>query len=203
MESVAAGFHFAHERGVVHHDVKQEKNHESSLAPLRLLCTLVLSGAVLSCSDTTMAMGPKTVVLFATPKIISDFANSEVDVNQFLDHYEPLISRASETIVIFAVGNSEHILEYRGKDYWDDGVEWARHTGFPSLRPVSEQALNYHQVEEIVRAFKSRAASVEPSSRSSTRSIRVGSSPIPTSRLIDIRNAWLANTRIATTFGRA
>jgi hypothetical protein len=105
-------------------------------------------------------MPPQTVVLFATPKIISDFSSPAADVARFLDHYLPLTSRAAETIVIFAVGNSEHILEYRGKDYWDDGVEWARHTGFPALRPVSDQALDYHQVEEIVRAFKSRAVSV-------------------------------------------
>lgn len=158
MELVPAGLHFLHERGVVHRHMKPKNNHESRLARFRLASILVLSGATLSCSATTIPMGPQSVVLFATPKMIFDFANPEVDVAQFLDHYEPLTSRASETIVIFAVGNSEHILEYSGKDYWDDGVEWARHTGFPSLDPVSDQTLNYHQVEGIVRAFKSRAA---------------------------------------------
>ncbi len=103
-----------------------------------------------------MPMGPQAVALLATPKIISDFANPEVSVAQFLDHYAPLTSRASETIVIFGVGNSEHILEYRGEDYWDDRVEWARHTGF--RHPASYRVLNYHQVDGIVRAFKSRAA---------------------------------------------
>lgn len=102
-------------------------------------------------------MRPQTVVLFATPKMIPDFTNPEADVARFLDHYEPLTSRASETIVIFAVGNSEHILEYRGEEYWDDGVEWARHTGF--RHPVSNQTLNYHQIGRIVRAFKNHAAS--------------------------------------------
>ena len=130
--------------------------------PFRVLCTLCLSAFVLSCSGdsgTSLAleMRPQTVVLFATPKILSDFTDPEADVAQFLDRYEPLISRASETIVIFAVGNSEHILEYRGKDYWDDGVEWARHTGFRN--PVSNRTLNYHQIVRIVDAMKSRAAS--------------------------------------------
>jgi hypothetical protein len=60
-------------------------------------------------------MRPQTVTLFATPKIIPDFSSPEAGVNRFLDHYLPLIQRASETIVIFAVGNSEHILTYRGR----------------------------------------------------------------------------------------
>jgi hypothetical protein len=101
-------------------------------------------------------MPPQTVVLFATPKIISDFSSPAADVARFLDHYLPLTSRAAETIVIFAVGNSEHIPEYRGKDFWDDEVEWARHTGFRI--PVSDRALDYNQIEGILRAFRSHAA---------------------------------------------
>lgn len=101
----------------------------------------MLSAVVGSCSEDPgtapdLEMPPQTVVLFATPKIISDFSSPAADVARFLDHYLPLTSRAAETIVIFAVGNSEHILEYRGRDFWDDEVEWARHTGFRI--PVSD-----------------------------------------------------------------
>ena len=131
-----------------------------TFVPIRWVGVLLLSFAVFSCSDGQRPppppAGPQTLVLFATPKIISDFGDPEVEVAHFLDHYAPLTLRASETIVIFGVGNSEHILEYRGADYWDDGVEWARYTGF--RRPVSDRVLNYHQVDEIVRAFKSHAA---------------------------------------------
>lgn len=97
---------------------------------------------------------PQTVVLFATPKFISDFANPEPDVERFLDHYAPLTTRASNTVVVFAVGNSDHILHYRGGLFWNDKAEWARIT---SGVPVSGRALDYHQIDRIVRAFKNRA----------------------------------------------
>ena len=76
--------------------------------------------------DIPRTMRPQTVVLFATPKILSDFANPEADVARFLDQYSPLTSRASQTIVIFAVGNGDQILTYRGREYWGDRVEWAQ-----------------------------------------------------------------------------
>jgi len=97
------------------------------------------------------------VVLFATPKILPDFDNPDAGVAAFLDHYEPLISRAAETIVIFAVGNSEHILTYRGREYWSDDVEWARWRDHEWI-PVTWRTLDYHQIDRAVRAFKSRAA---------------------------------------------
>jgi len=50
-------------------------------------------------------MRPQTVVLFATPKILNDFSHPAAGVAAFLDNYSSLTSRASQTIVIFAVGN--------------------------------------------------------------------------------------------------
>jgi len=107
--------------------------------------------------DIPRTMRPQTVVLFATPKILSDFANPEADVARFLDQYSPLTSRASQTIVIFAVGNGDQILTYRGREYWGDRVEWARYT---DGLPVSDRTLDYRQLEAIVHTFKARAASV-------------------------------------------
>jgi hypothetical protein len=104
------------------------------------------------------ARRPQTVVLLATPKIIPDFASPDAAVAQFLDHYELLTKGAAQTVVIFAVGNSDHILRYRGMNYWSDTVEWARYTEF--LIPVSDRVLDYHQVAAIVASFKSHAASV-------------------------------------------
>jgi len=57
-------------------------------------------------------MRPQTVVLFATPKILSDFSHPATGVAAFLNNYAPLTSRAAQTIVIFAVGNSDQILTY-------------------------------------------------------------------------------------------
>jgi hypothetical protein len=102
-------------------------------------------------------MRPQSVVLLATPKMLSDFASPEAGVSRFLDHYAPLTSRAAETIVIFAVGNSDHILGYRGMEYWKDSVEWARYT---DGKPASDRVLDYQEIAAIVSAFKSRAASV-------------------------------------------
>ena len=71
-------------------------------------------------------MRPQTLVLFATPKFVFDFDNPEADVDKLLRHYGSLTSRAAETIVIFAVGNSDHMLTYRGSAFSADSVEWAR-----------------------------------------------------------------------------
>ncbi len=103
-------------------------------------------------------MHPQSIVLLVTPKMLPDFAKPEVAVAQFFEHYEPLTSRAAETIVIFAVGNSDQILNYRGVEYWRDNVEWARTTDFI---PVSDRVLDYYQIDGIVRAFKSGATKVK------------------------------------------
>ena len=128
--------------------------------PWRGILCAAAAAVLQTCSaplDIPRTMRPQTVVLFATPKILSDFANPEAGVARFLDHYSPLTSRASQTIVIFAVGNGDQILTYRGMEYWGDTVEWARYTDGV---PVSDRALDYRQLEAIVHAFKARAASV-------------------------------------------
>ena len=102
-------------------------------------------------------MRPQTVVLFATPKILTDFSHPAAGVAAFLDNYSPLTSKAAQTIVIFAVGNSDHILTYRGADFWGDTVEWARYT---DNEPVSSRLLDYRQLRGIVQAFKDRAAAL-------------------------------------------
>jgi hypothetical protein len=101
-------------------------------------------------------MHPQSVVLLVTPKMLPDFARPEVAVAQFFENYKPLTSRAAETIVVFAVGNSDHILNYRGVEYWSDSVEWARTTDFV---PVSDRVLDYYLIDGIARAFKSAATS--------------------------------------------
>ncbi|MGZ8469705.1 MAG: hypothetical protein ACXWZ7_09830 [Gemmatirosa sp.] len=102
-------------------------------------------------------MRPQTLVLFATPKILSDFASPDADVARFLAHYAPLTSRAAKTILILAVGNSQHVLTYRGAAYRGDRVEWARYTEGKPV-PRFDRALTYDQIAAIVRAFRARAA---------------------------------------------
>lgn len=99
----------------------------------------------------------KTVVLFATPKIIDDFSDPRPSIERFLDHYRPFYeNQPAELIVIFAVGNSEHILQYKGKHAWDEPVAWA--ALIDESDPYSIQSLTYQHIFEIGRIFKEEAA---------------------------------------------
>jgi hypothetical protein len=98
---------------------------------------------------------PQSVVLMVTPKMIPDFSHPDAAAAQLFAHYGALTSRSVETIVIFAVGNSDHILDYQGSHDWARNIEWARTTDF---KIVSERTLNYVQIHDIIRAFRTAAA---------------------------------------------
>lgn len=124
----------------------------------RLALFLSVVATIVGCVQPTDA-GPRhaeSVVLLATPKMIADFDNPELSIVRFLDNYKSLTSRAAETIIIFAVGNSDHILFYPGTPGWDKQVEWANTTNFV---PMSDAKLSYRQIANIVRIFKAVAAS--------------------------------------------
>lgn len=127
-----------------------------AVAGVLAIAAAVLHGC-LSPLDIPRTMRPQTVVLFATPKILSDFSHPAAGVAAFLNNYSPLTSRAAQTIVIFAVGNGDQILTYRGGEFWGDTVEWA---GYTDNVPVSKRVLNYRQLQAIVQAFKARAAAL-------------------------------------------
>ncbi len=129
---------------------------EASRLRMGLALTVLL---LASCQDAgpPLVMPPQTIVLFATPKILPDFANPDSAIAAFLDNYAPLTSRAARTIVIFAVGNSDHILMYRGSGFRQDGVEWARYT---DGLPVDNRTMTLSQLDGIVKAFKIRAATL-------------------------------------------
>jgi hypothetical protein len=136
--------------------------HEHPGDRVRVVGRVLATGAAvfyacLSPTDIPATMRPQTVVLFATPKILTDFSLPAAGVAAFLNNYSPLTSRAAQTIVIFAVGNSDHILTYRGGDFWGDTVEWARYT---DNVPISKRVLDYRQLAAIVQAFKARAAAL-------------------------------------------
>jgi hypothetical protein len=126
----------------------------------RPFATVAAVLVLLSCHEPTAPPpppGPQSVVLLVTPKMIADFANPDSNVAQFFAHYSSLTTKASETIVIFAVGNGDHILTYRGGSYLQDTVTWAR---FTDGIAVSNRILSYLQVGAIVRSFKSHAAAL-------------------------------------------
>ncbi|MEO8193004.1 MAG: hypothetical protein ABI681_04075 [Gemmatimonadales bacterium] len=124
----------------------------------RLIGSLLGAVVLSNCNSSTDApagkMRPQSVVLLVTPKMIPDFDRPQVAVARFFEHYKPMTTGAAETVVIFAVGNSDHILDYRGVEYWNDNIEWARTTDFI---PISEATLDYHQLDGIVRAFRDAA----------------------------------------------
>jgi hypothetical protein len=105
----------------------------------------------------TIAARAQTVVLFATPKMLADFDDPREGVAAFMRHYEPLTARAAETVVIFGVGNSEHILSYRGTRYLSDSVMWARYTDGKDV-PAFDRKLRFQQIARIVRTFKDYGA---------------------------------------------
>jgi hypothetical protein len=129
------------------------------LATNRRIAGIVAACAVLGCSSPVEAphgpMHPQSIVLLVTPKMLPDFDKPDSAIAQFFDNYKALTSRASEVIVIFAVGNSDHILEYRGSAHWSDRIEWARTT---DMIPVSDRVLDYDQLFRIVNAFRSSAS---------------------------------------------
>ncbi len=98
----------------------------------------------------------KSFVLFGTPKFIADFDNPEPSINAFFDHYLPYVDgHPAEIILIFAVGNSEHILQYKGTAYWDEPVSWANLLNNETV--WSDAELTYTQIHNIVLAFKAEA----------------------------------------------
>ena len=139
---------------------------------LRPFATITAVLALIACGEPTATYSPPSpptphtstaspsapiVVLLVTPKMIADFANPDSSVAKFFANYNSLTSKASQTIVIFAVGNGDHMLVYRGPSFLEDTVTWAR---FTDGIAVSNRILTYLQVESIVSSFKTHAAAL-------------------------------------------
>ncbi len=117
--------------------------------------SVITLSACTTATDVSPGMRPQSVVLLVTPKLFPDFDRPEEAISQFFMNYAPLTSRSAETIIVFAIGNSDHILTYRGRSYWKDTVEWARTT---DGKIVSQRILNYEQVDGIIRALRTSPA---------------------------------------------
>jgi len=74
-----------------------------------------------------MSNSPHILSPWITPKIFPDFDNPLPQVKAFFDHYERWITRATLLSVNFCTGNGDHILNYAGKNHWDDSFDWARY----------------------------------------------------------------------------
>ena len=65
---------------------------------------------------------------WVTPKVFADFADPRPEVKSFFDHYADWIKQSDQTVLNFCAGNGDHILNYRGRDGWDEAFDWARYS---------------------------------------------------------------------------
>jgi hypothetical protein len=99
-------------------------------------------------------MQPQTVVMLVTPKIFRDFEQPDSSASEFFERYRPLTEHAEKVIVILAIGGGDHILRYRGRQYWSDEVDWARTT---DGAPVSSKTMDYNLIEKLRQALDDAA----------------------------------------------
>lgn len=62
-----------------------------------------------------------------TPKIFADFENPLPEAKKFFDHYEACFKNADQIVLNFCTGNGDHILNYAGKEHWQNEFDWARY----------------------------------------------------------------------------
>lgn len=97
--------------------------------------------------------------VLVTPKIFKQPFNSDREINFFFEYYKELFELFDLLIIIFAVGNGEHILLYRGSKFLQDEVKWARYNSYINLKErkvISNFKLTYALIKEIIKKFKSK-----------------------------------------------
>lgn len=130
-------------------------------AALTMLLTLILIP-----TRTRAAAEDKIFTIIVTPKLLSDLTNPRPAIRKFFTYYAKHLPFRKYRVV-FAVGNSDHILGYPGRVGWNTTVPWARYTE-NSLQPrrpgqqlprvaVSQQTLTYRQIASIVRVLHEEA----------------------------------------------
>ncbi len=75
-----------------------------------------------------MSPHPQIVCPWVNPKVFPDFAEPLPRVRSFFDHYADWFRQADTVVLNFCTGNGDHILNYRGRDGWDDAFDWARYS---------------------------------------------------------------------------
>ncbi|MET9596030.1 hypothetical protein ABZY45_34650 [Streptomyces sp. NPDC006516] len=76
--------------------------------------------------------------LWITPKIFDDLLDPAPGVAAFFDHHADWMDGRPVTVV-FCAGNGDHILNYEGRQAWDDRFDWARYNCF-ALAPGGPSA---------------------------------------------------------------
>jgi hypothetical protein len=105
--------------------------------------------------------------VLVTPKIFRDFDHPLPDAQRFFAHYRELFARFDELRVILAVGNSDHILMYPGRDAWTAEFPWTRYSNYtinteeksrkyrsPLQRVVSDARMDYALASALFNALR-------------------------------------------------
>jgi len=100
----------------------------------------------------------KTFCPWITPKTLPDFNDPLPAVRGFFDHYHTWIENSQQTVIAFATGNGDHILNYRGQGGWDDTFDWARH----SCHSASDAGRMNHNLDWLKRCREGGERSYNP-----------------------------------------
>ena len=104
--------------------------------------------------------------VLVTPKIFRDLDNPRPDAQRFFAYYRDLFGHFDELRVILAVGNSDHILTYPGRDGWQAEFPWTRYSNYtidaeksrryktPLQRVVSDASMNYQRASAMFNALR-------------------------------------------------
>jgi hypothetical protein len=126
----------------------------------------ILATLILAAPTTQGGTEDKVFTVIVTPKFLRDLTTPRPAIKEFFTYYTTHLPFRTYRVV-FAVGNSDHILGYPGRDGWNTPVPWARYTE-DSLQPrrpgqqlprvaISQQTLTYRQIAGIVRVFRDEA----------------------------------------------
>lgn len=100
-------------------------------------------------------------VLWVTPKIFDDLADPGSGAAAFFDHYAETILDHALTVV-FATGNGDHILNYRGESGIGDRFDWARYNCFAQSDAGPDTVARSHNREWLTRVREGGERSFNP-----------------------------------------
>ncbi|MCA2225331.1 hypothetical protein [Nonomuraea aurantiaca] len=86
-----------------------------------------------------MTLDQTEACLWITPKIFDDLRDPVPGIAAFFDHHADWLVDRPVTVV-FCAGNGDHVLDYAGRQAWDDRFDWARYNCF-ALGPDGPAAM--------------------------------------------------------------
>ena len=66
-----------------------------------------------------------------TPKIFDKLTEPQKAVEDFFEIYKDYIEVADEVVINFCTGNGDHILNYKGKSFYENTFDWGRYNRYP------------------------------------------------------------------------